>query len=160
MDYIYYYSLLGISKIRSFFRKFRKSESYETFVIKNNGTTLKYDNDNPIIYADDKLICVFKNGYRYISCAQEFDKGFITFPANEIILQPCKFIEVSILPNGVDIIENFEKFIVNDNCKNKVSWKDILSLEDIEITYLTTINVVDINMNDVVYEDLEFLPFK
>ncbi len=159
MEYISYYALLGIAKIRRFIRSFRTPEKFDTTVIQHDGTVIKHDNDNPNINEDDKLICVYKNGTKHISCAQDFDKGYVSFVSGEVISKPSKFIEVVITPNGLDIVENFAKYAPHDNCIHKISWEDILALEGIDITYLTQVNVVDHDMKDIMIEDLKELPF-
>lgn len=159
MNYIYdmgYYILLGIAKIRRFIRNFKIPEKFDTTIVKHDGTVIKHEHD---IAHNDKLICVFKNGTKHISCAQDYNKGIVSFPAKEIVSRPSKYIEIAITPNGVDIVENFAKYIPHDNCTHKVSWADILALEGIEITDLTKVNIVDHQMEDRTIEDLSENPY-
>lgn len=159
MNFIYdmgYYLLLGIAKIRRFIRNFKIPEKFDTTIVKHDGTIIKHEHD---ITHNDKLICVLKNGTKHISCAQDYDKGIVVFPDKEIVSIPSKYIEIIITPNGVDIVENFAKYIPHDNCTHKVSWADILALEGIEITDLTKVNIVDHQMEDRTIEDLSENPY-
>lgn len=162
MNYIYdigYYVLLGVSKIRRLIRSLRTPEKFDTTVIKHDGTTIKHEHDYPDIEHNDKLICVFKNGTKHISCAQDYNKGIVSFPSGEVVSRPNKYIEIAITPDGVDIVENFAKYMPHDNCTHKVSWADILALEGIEITYLTKVNIVNHQMEDRIIEDLSENPY-
>jgi hypothetical protein len=150
-----YYILLGISKVRKYLKSFNP-EPTEISILRNDGLIVKHTYEFPPSNYKDKLICIKKNGIKYLSCAQEYHNSIITFDDN-ISIKPNKFVEISITPQGIDIVEEFGKYIPHDNCINKVSWADILTFENITINDNTIIHIVDYQFNNIIIKNFNNL---
>jgi len=147
-----YYALLGVSKIRKFIKSL---QTPFLTIIKRNGDMELYDYNNFIIQEDHKIICLTKNGVKYLSCPSQYPLS----EPKELITKPHKYLEIFITPDQIDIVDNFSRYIPDEKCIEKITWNDILKLEGINITYLTRINIIDHDLKDKVINNLLENPY-
>lgn len=158
MDYVVYYFLLGFAKVRKIY-KFTKDKLFPEPI-----NAKIFHNDNKIENIENisvfsipetaKYIITTKNKNNYIFCAKKYKLSYSLCSNEDGCREPPKYMEVVIVPKGIDIIKKYEQCVVDEHCCNRITWKDFLTIENIEHDESTKISLLDNDFNSIMITNL------